>query len=46
MADVTQPSTPAATQSLHGDFLERASPSWLIEATPARKQALKAAATD
>lgn len=45
MADVTQPSSPAATQSLHGDFLERASPSWLIEATPARKQALKDAAT-
>ena len=45
MADVTQPSSPAATQSLHGDFLERASPSWLIEAIPARKQALKDAAT-
>lgn len=45
MADVTQPSTPVATQSLHGDFLERTSPPWLIAATPARKQALRDAAT-
>lgn len=35
----------AATQSLHGDFLERSSPQWLINATPARKQALKDAGT-
>lgn len=35
----------AATQSLHGDFLERSSPQWLIDATPARKQALKDAST-
>ncbi|MCK3860756.1 NEL-type E3 ubiquitin ligase domain-containing protein [Pseudomonas sp. B329] len=34
-----------ATQSLHGDFLERSSPDWLISATPARKQALKDAST-
>ncbi|AUZ46689.1 NEL-type E3 ubiquitin ligase domain-containing protein [Pseudomonas orientalis] len=35
----------AATQSLHGDFLERSSPDWLINATPSRKQALKDAST-
>ncbi|TSD77503.1 hypothetical protein FFI16_014085 [Pseudomonas sp. KBS0710] len=34
-----------ATQSLHGDFLERSSPQWLIDATPARRQALKDAGT-
>ncbi|MFL1493983.1 NEL-type E3 ubiquitin ligase domain-containing protein [Pseudomonas antarctica] len=34
-----------ATQSLHGDFLEQASPQWLIDATPVRKQALKEAGT-
>ncbi|EIK61283.1 NEL-type E3 ubiquitin ligase domain-containing protein [Pseudomonas lactis] len=45
MADATQPSSPAATQSLHGDFLEHASPRWLIDALPARRQALKDATT-
>lgn len=45
MADATQPSMPAATQSVHGDFLERVSPPWLIDALPARKQALKEAVT-
>ncbi|WP_330211163.1 NEL-type E3 ubiquitin ligase domain-containing protein [Pseudomonas sp. AM4(2022)] len=35
----------AATQSVHGDFLEKASPQWLIDATPERKQALKDAST-
>ena len=45
MADATQPSSPAATQSLHGDFLEHASPRWLIDALPARRQALKDAST-
>lgn len=34
-----------ATESLHGDFLEKASPQWLIDATSARKQALKEAGT-
>ncbi|QOY69366.1 DUF6543 domain-containing protein [Pseudomonas sp. OST1909] len=34
-----------ATQSLHGDFLERSSPQWLIDTMPARKQALKDAST-
>ena len=31
----------AATQSIHGDFLEKAVPQWLVEATPARRSALK-----
>ncbi|WP_219266313.1 NEL-type E3 ubiquitin ligase domain-containing protein [Pseudomonas sp. Xaverov 259] len=34
-----------ATQSLHGDFLERSSPQWLVDTTPVRKQALKDAGT-
>ncbi|WP_448650787.1 NEL-type E3 ubiquitin ligase domain-containing protein [Pseudomonas fluorescens] len=34
----------AATRSIHGDFLEKATPQWLIDASPARKSALKAAA--
>lgn len=33
-----------ATRSLHGDLLEQNLPQWLVEATPARRQALKAAA--
>lgn len=32
---------PIATHSLHGDFLEQASPQWLIDTAPFRKQALK-----
>ncbi|WP_370671209.1 dermonecrotic toxin domain-containing protein, partial [Pseudomonas sp. 31 R 17] len=32
---------PAATLSIHGDFLEKAVPQWLVEATPARRLALK-----
>ncbi|KRP48307.1 leucine-rich repeat-containing protein [Pseudomonas libanensis] len=31
-----------ATQSIHGDFLEKAVPQWLVDATPARRSALKA----
>ncbi|WP_448650785.1 NEL-type E3 ubiquitin ligase domain-containing protein [Pseudomonas fluorescens] len=33
-----------ATLSIHGDFLEKATPQWLIDASAARKSALKAAA--
>ncbi|MGY2293230.1 NEL-type E3 ubiquitin ligase domain-containing protein [Pseudomonas sp. SDO528_S397] len=33
---------PAATQSLHGPFLEQAIPAWLTDATPQRRDALKA----
>lgn len=32
-----------ATRSLHGDLLEKNLPQWLVDATPARRQALKAA---
>lgn len=32
---------PAATTSIHGDFLEQAVPQWLVDATPQRKTALK-----
>ena len=31
----------AATRSIHGDFLEEATPQWLVDATPARKAAFK-----
>lgn len=31
---------PAATLSIHGDFLEKAVPRWLVDATPARRAAL------
>ncbi|MFL1559055.1 NEL-type E3 ubiquitin ligase domain-containing protein [Pseudomonas sp. O64] len=34
----------AATRSVHGDFLEKAVPQWLVDATPARRSALKRAA--
>ncbi|SDZ68126.1 NEL-type E3 ubiquitin ligase domain-containing protein [Pseudomonas salomonii] len=34
----------AATLSIHGDFLEKAVPRWLVDATPARRLALKHAA--
>ncbi|MEO8490517.1 DUF6543 domain-containing protein [Pseudomonas sp.] len=34
---------PAATLSIHGDFLENAVPQWLVDATPARRLALKEA---
>ncbi|MDQ0704449.1 Leucine-rich repeat (LRR) protein [Pseudomonas sp. W3I7] len=36
---------PAATQSIHGDFLEKAVPRWLVDATPARRSALKHSTT-
>lgn len=32
---------PAATLSIHGDFLEKAVPQWLVDATSARRLALK-----
>jgi hypothetical protein len=35
----------AATQSIHGDFLEKAAPQWLVDATPARRLAVKGAST-
>ncbi|WP_085725694.1 NEL-type E3 ubiquitin ligase domain-containing protein [Pseudomonas sp. R37(2017)] len=37
-------STPA-TSSIHGELLEQLTPDWLIDATPARRAALKAAST-
>ena len=47
MSDLPTPSpadrAPAATLSIHGDFLEKAIPQWLVDATPARKSALKQA---
>lgn len=42
MADLSSV-TPAATQSIHREFLERSSPNWLINATPARRAQLKQA---
>lgn len=35
----------SATDSLHGEFLEKSIPAWLIDATPQRRAALKDAAT-
>lgn len=32
---------PVATLSIHGDFLEKAVPQWLVDTTPARRLALK-----
>lgn len=43
MADLPS-ATPAATLSIHRDFLEQASPAWLINATAARRAQLKQAA--
>lgn len=47
MADLPIPNVadkpPAATLSIHGDFLEKTVPQWLVDATPARKSALKKA---
>jgi Leucine-rich repeat (LRR) protein len=34
---------PAATLSIHGDFLEQAMPQWLVDAPSSRRQALKSA---
>ncbi|WP_438869474.1 NEL-type E3 ubiquitin ligase domain-containing protein [Pseudomonas sp. L1(2025)] len=45
MSDLpTQPTShtpPEATLSIHGDFLEKAVPQWLVDATPERRSALK-----
>lgn len=38
---VAVPVKPPATHSLHGDFLEKAVPHWLTDATAQRRQALK-----
>lgn len=47
MADLPTPNVadkpPAATLSIHADFLEKTVPQWLVDATPARKSALKKA---
>ncbi|MPR05209.1 hypothetical protein F0169_25920 [Pseudomonas sp. MAFF 212408] len=40
----TRNKPPAATLSIHGDFLEKAVPQWLVDATPARRSAVKQAA--
>lgn len=44
MADLSSVA-PAATQSIHREFLERSSPSWLISATSSRREQFKAAPT-
>ncbi|MBO0494794.1 NEL-type E3 ubiquitin ligase domain-containing protein [Pseudomonas sp. Marseille-Q1929] len=41
MADLSSGNLPAATRSIHRDFLEKASPAWLINATPARRAQFK-----
>ncbi len=43
MADIPAAALPAATQSIHREILEQASPEWLINATPARRVQLKSA---
>lgn len=43
--DSTTNQRPSATDSIHGDFLEKAIPQWLIDASPQRRQALKDAGT-
>lgn len=47
MTDLPTPNVadkpPAATLSIHADFLEKTVPQWLVDATPARKSALKKA---
>ena len=40
-----KPQKPAATDSIHGDFLEQTIPQWLTDASPQRRQALKKAGT-
>lgn len=42
MADLPS-ATPAATQSIHREFLERSSPSWLVSTTSSRREQLRAA---
>ncbi|MCP2053388.1 UNVERIFIED_ORG: Leucine-rich repeat (LRR) protein/broad specificity phosphatase PhoE [Pseudomonas fluorescens] len=50
MSDLSSQSSaakpPAASLSIHGDFLEKALPQWLVDATPARRSALKHAKPD
>lgn len=41
MADLSSASPPAATQSIHRNYLEQASPAWLINATPSRRAQFK-----
>jgi Leucine-rich repeat (LRR) protein len=40
MADLP-PASPAATLSIHRDYLEQASPAWLTDATPSRRAQLR-----
>ncbi|MCR4539859.1 hypothetical protein NUV89_15780 [Pseudomonas sp. 18.1.10] len=41
MADLPSANPPAATQSIHRNYLEQASPAWLINATPSRRAQFK-----
>lgn len=43
MANLSSGAPPATTLSIHCDYLEQASPDWLINATPARRAQLKQA---
>lgn len=43
MAELSSGTPPAATQSIHREFLERSSPAWLTGATSSRRAQLKAA---
>lgn len=45
MADLLAATLPAATQSIHRDYLEQASPGWLTNATSSRRAQLKKSAT-
>ncbi|MBH2037471.1 MAG: hypothetical protein I8H93_17485 [Pseudomonadales bacterium] len=36
---------PSATDSIHGDFLEKSIPQWLVDAAPQRRKAIKDAGT-
>ena len=43
--DPTQDQKPSATDSIHGDFLEKSIPQWLVDASAQRRKALKDAGT-
>ncbi|WP_254865887.1 NEL-type E3 ubiquitin ligase domain-containing protein [Pseudomonas fluorescens] len=43
MADLLSGALPAATRSIHRNYLEQATPAWLIDATSARRAQLKKA---
>nr|WP_314524997.1 NEL-type E3 ubiquitin ligase domain-containing protein [uncultured Pseudomonas sp.] len=45
MADLSSGTPPAATQSIHREYLERSSPAWLVDATSSRREQLKTTPT-